>query len=158
MVKYRVRVAAPSDIASWLLVAREVEYLFGPMADMPEFKNALMNAIQSNLALCATSVVSTQCNDIVGGIVFSHNENSIDWLAVTRRARGLGLGRKLLSAALDRLDVQKPIHVQTFSQKSPEGKAARKLYLAFGFEDKEPREPTPAGIPTVIMEKPPIIL
>ena len=43
-------------------------------------------------------------------------------------------GRELLSYAISMLDHKKSIFVQTFDESIPEGKAARKLYLEFGFK------------------------
>lgn len=155
MPAYQVRVANSSDMPSWLLLAKEVEPLFGPMLNVPEFQNALIDAIDSQRALCAVPGFSNQSGNIVGGIVISCDTNSIDWFAVSMDFRNCGIGRDLLCAAIGQLDVQRPIRVQTFAPQSPDGAAARKLYLAFGFEDKEAKEPTASGIPTVLMERPP---
>lgn len=151
MTKYQIRRATPDDIPSWLELAREVEHLFGPMADIPEFRHALQEAVRLGDASCATPASSSA---IVGGIVISPASNSIEWLAVSRVARGAGLGRGLLALAIDNLDPGRPISVQTFAQTSPDGAAARQLYSSFGFTDREPKGPTPAGVPTVLMHKP----
>ena len=88
------------------------------------------------------------------GLIISPASNSIAWLAVSRATRGVGLGRGLLSAGVADLDPNKPIFVQTFAPVSPAGATARQLYSAFGFTDHEPKEPTPAGVPTILMRKP----
>ena len=44
------------------------------------------------------------------------------------------------------------IYVQTFDKSVPQGRAARRLYLDFGFADHHPGGPNPAGIDTVVMK------
>ena len=68
MTAYQIRRAAPDDIPSWLLLAKEVEHLFGPMSDIPEFQRALHKAVRLGHVYCAVPASSP---DIVGGIIFS---------------------------------------------------------------------------------------
>ena len=150
----RIRNAEPRDVPGWLVLAKEVEHLFGPMSEVPEFRAALDGAIASGHALAAVVPSDDGAEEVVGGVVFSPEVGSVEWLAVSARARGAGLGRELLSAAIARLDPARPIRVQTFAPASAGGAAARHLYTAFGFEDREAAEPTPAGVPTVIMVRP----
>ena len=144
----RIRSAEPGDVPGWLRLAREVEHLFGPMAEVPEFRAALEKAIGDGHALAASE---DGAEELAGGIVFSPEGGAIEWLAVSTRARGAGLGRELLAAAIARLDPARPVSVQTFAPASADGAAARRLYASFGFEDREDAEATPAGVPTVIM-------
>jgi ribosomal protein S18 acetylase RimI-like enzyme len=150
----RIRSAESRDVPEWLALAKEVEHLFGPMSEVPEFRAALDGAIASGHALAAVVSLDDGEEELVGGIVFSPEGGSIEWLAVSARTRGAGLGRELLAAAIARLDPARPIRVQTFAPASAGGAAARRLYAAFGFEDREDAEPTPAGVPTVIMVRP----
>ena len=150
----RIRSAEPRDLSGWLVLAKEVEHLFGPMSEVPEYRAALDGAIASGHALAAVVPSDDGAEEVVGGVVFSPEVGSVEWLAVSARARGAGLGRELLSAASVRLDPARPIRVQTFAPASAGGAAARRLYAAFGFEDREDAEPTPAGVPTVIMVRP----
>ncbi len=150
----RIRNAEPGDVPGWLVLAREVEHLFGPMSEVPEFRAALDGEIGSGHALAAVVPSEDGEEELAGGVVFSPEGGSIEWLAVSTRARGAGLGRELLAAAIARLDPARPVSVQTFAPASPDGAAARRLYASFGFEDREDAGPTPAGVPTVIMVKP----
>ena len=153
MLTASVRPSIPEDIDGWLKLAREVEPLFGPMADVPEFRDALAAAIADGQALTsAEPAASSDSGDrVLGGIVISKAGNSIEWLVVSASARGLGIGGQLLRAALDRLDPAQPVPVQTFAPSISEGSAARHLYLKFGFEDDRPMDANPAGIATVLM-------
>ena len=147
----RIRSAEPRDVPGWLALAKEVEHLFGPMSEVPEFRAALDGAIASGHALAAVAPSDDGEEELAGGIVLSPEGGSIEWLAVSARARGTGLGRELLAAAIARLDPARAVRVQTFAPASADGTAARRLYASFGFEDREDAEPTPAGVPTVIM-------
>lgn len=150
----RIRSAEPGDVPGWLALAREVEHLFGPMSEVPEFRAALEKAIGDGHALAAAAPSDDGEKELAGGIVFSPEGGVIEWLAVSTRARGAGLGRELLAAAIERLDPARPVRVQTFAPVSPDGAAARRLYASFGFEDREDAGPTPVGVPTVIMVRP----
>ncbi len=149
-----IRSAEPRDVPGWLALAKEVEHLFGPMSEVPAFRAALDGAIASGHALAAVAPSEDGAEELAGGIVFSPEGGAIEWLAVATHARGAGLGRELLAAAIARLDPARPVRVQTFAPASPDGAAARRLYATFGFEDREDAEATPAGVPTVIMVRP----
>ncbi|MBN2427479.1 MAG: GNAT family N-acetyltransferase [Deltaproteobacteria bacterium] len=147
-----VRRADLNDVAAWLALAREVEYLFGPMADESPFQEALRQAITTRTAFCIGSEKDDHDPALMGGIVISKEANEIAWLAVTARCRGKGYGRALLQFALSRLKPHESISVQTFDASVPAGSAARKLYLDLGFCDDRKGPLNPAGIPTVIMK------
>lgn len=151
-----IRVGSACDVAGWLELAREVEPLFGPMADVPEFREALAGAVEQGHAVSALANAVSSGSPVVGGVVVSPDTNSIEWLAVSQSARGQGAGKKLLQAALALLDPNRPILVQTFAPSCAEGLPARSLYLQFGFKDGDPMGPNPAGIPTVMMRRPPL--
>ncbi len=143
-----------SDFAAWLALAREVEPLFGPMADEAGFQEAIRDAIANKRAFCIRSDPDEKDAYLKGGVVIAEETNEIAWLAVAERCRGMGFGRQLLKFAISRLNPQKSILVQTFARSVPEGNAARRLYLESGFNDSQDGGLNPAGIPTVIMELP----
>jgi ribosomal protein S18 acetylase RimI-like enzyme len=150
-----VRLAVSNDIESWLILAREAEPLFGPMAEVPEFKDALAEAIAGKQAFVSLRDSDEFPSLILGGIVISKEENSIEWLAVSASVRGFGIGGKLLETALNHLNPARPVAVQTFASSVPEGLTARHLYQKFGFEERQHMGPNPAGIDTVLMTKAP---
>jgi ribosomal protein S18 acetylase RimI-like enzyme len=122
------------------------------MADEKAFQDALRQAISENRAFCIRADQVEKDDSLKGGIVISRELNEIAWLAVSKRYRGMGFGRQLLEFAVGRLNPQESIFVQTFDESVPEGNAARKLYLDFGFADLEDGGLNPAGVPTVIMK------
>jgi hypothetical protein len=48
----RVQQATDDDLPAWLALAAEVEPLFGPMVDEPEFLRALQRNINRGSAFC----------------------------------------------------------------------------------------------------------
>lgn len=145
-----VRFAVAKDFESWITLSREVEPLFGPMADEPDFREALQRAIALGLACCIDDPGGLT-GSIAGGAVISIMNNEIAWLAVSKKHRRKGYGNALLAFAIALLNPDKPILVQTFDELFPEGRAARGLYRNFGFSGQMRGEVNPAGIPTVIM-------
>jgi len=141
-----------TDFDAWLALAREVEYLFGPMADEVPFQDALRQAISQKTAFCIRTDSDGRDQALKGGIVISKESNEIAWLAVSGKYRGKGYGRELLKFAISNLNSKESIFVQTFDESSLEGKAARKLYLDSGFTDNKNGGLNPAGFNTVIMQ------
>ncbi|SCY61475.1 GNAT family N-acetyltransferase [Desulfoluna spongiiphila] len=149
-----VHTSIPSDLEAWIALAREVEPLFGPMAGDASFRAALKQAIQDEHAFCLRQEPDAPHKPLAGGIVISPDTNEIAWLAVSAASRGKGIGTALLGEALAHLTPQEAIVVQTFDGSVPEGQAARSLYARFGFVDLKHGGDNPAGLPTVIMERP----
>jgi GNAT superfamily N-acetyltransferase len=149
----RVEPAGVEDLDGWLALAREVEPLFGPMAESPDFQAALRQAIEGHEAFCIRSGPEGAAPVLAGGVVVSKASNAIAWLAVSAGLRGQGRGKVLLAAALSHLDPTRPVTVQTFAAEISEGKAARDLYRGFGFTDQQDGGLNPAGVPTVVMQR-----
>lgn len=150
----KIETATQDDFESWLDLARQVERLFGPMAGEETFRQALRQAMDGGQAFCIREGTGGSGSRLCAGIVVSPEENGIEWFAVAEDHRDRGLGRALLQFAIDRLDSRRDMSVQTFAPGVPEGAAARRLYLGFGFRDHILTDPTPAGIPTVLMVRP----
>jgi len=129
----KVEYAELRDFDAWIRLAREVEPLFGPMADEVPFQEALKQAMAQKTAFCIRSDSDGKERALKGGIIISEELNEILWFAVLKPCRGKRYGRTLLDFAVSRLNRTKPILVQTFDASSPDGRAARKLYLDFGF-------------------------
>ena len=140
------------DFDAWIALAREVEHLFGPMADEISFQDALRQSILKNTAFCVRSEANETQQELKGGIIVSKETNEIAWFAVSKKYRGIGCGKELLNYAITKLERQNEIYVQTFDKSVVEGKVARRLYLNLGFTDYKPGGLNPAGINTVIMK------
>ena len=139
------------DIVDWLKLVREVEPLFGPMIGMDGFQEHLARVVDAERAFGIWNDRGALC----GVVVVSFEKNEIEWLAVASRDRQNGFGEKLLRHAVNRLDAAKPITVQTFAASVPAGIGARKLYEKCGFQEIEPADLNPAGLPTAILKRMP---
>lgn len=145
----KVFAAKREDMAAWLNLAREVEELFGPMAEEEPFRNALLAAIDEGNAFCSKD--ETEKDTLSGGVVVNPVDREVAWLAVSENSRRLGAGDLLLSYAIKQLGISSPINVVTFADTIKQGLAARELYLKYGFRDHEPMGENPAGFPVVLM-------
>jgi GNAT superfamily N-acetyltransferase len=139
-----------ADFEALLAMAREVEPLFGTMADDAGFQAALKAALADGNVLCAYGADGAA----LGAVVLDREQNAIAWLAVAGSNRGQGAGRALVAAALEELSPVRDVTVQTFAPGVPEGEPARRLYLAFGFKDHKTGGLNPAGVDTVFMVRP----
>jgi ribosomal protein S18 acetylase RimI-like enzyme len=146
-----IRLAKATDVDAWMMLAREVEHLFGPMVAETSFHDALHQAISSKTAFCAIQADGGTPAVLAGGVVISKEFNQIVWLAVSRTYRGRGIGKALLEFAIGKLSRKENIFVQTFDASVPEGLAARRLYAGLGFTDFQRGGLNPAGVPTMIM-------
>lgn len=143
-----VRQSTMNDFEGWLELAREVEPLFGPMADEPAFCEGLKQAILEGKALC---IDGDERGRISGGVIISSEANEILWLAVAGRLRGQKAGAALLTEVLMHLDSTRPVAVTTFDKTVKAGIPARRLYESFGFKDQLSAGVNPAGIPISVM-------
>ncbi|MCE5319177.1 MAG: GNAT family N-acetyltransferase [Parachlamydia sp.] len=147
-------ISTPDDYKQWIQLAREVESLFGPMVEDPNFQEGLRQAISEGNAFCIRKTNGGDEEPLPGGIVVSREANEILWFAVAENCRGAGIGKALLKEAIVCLDHKREIAVTTFDNSVESGFAARRLYLTFGFKDSMPGAMNPAGIPTVVMVRP----
>lgn len=147
----RIAAVKQSEIENWLELVSEVEPLFGPMIGVAGFQAGLVAAIVDKRAFG----VRNDCGKLCGVVVVSYERNEVEWLAVANSDRKNGYGGKLLKHAIGRLNPMKPVTVQTFDKTVTVGLAARNLYLRFGFHEIGQAELNPAGLPTVMLKRPP---
>jgi ribosomal protein S18 acetylase RimI-like enzyme len=127
------------DVVSWLEIVREVEHLFGPMAD---FRSTLLLNISRGTALC----VRDADGQVLGGMFLrAPPRTQISWLAVRASARRQGIGKALVAEALRRCPPPCEVLVDTFGADNIEGSPARRLYESFGFVPGEHLSDGPEG-------------
>ncbi len=77
-----------SDIASWLVLAQEVEPLLGPMVTDKSFPSAMRQIIAEK---------NGDPKPLCGIIAILPENNEITWLSVANQERGKGYGSELLT-------------------------------------------------------------
>jgi hypothetical protein len=99
----QVAIATLDDVPAWLVLAAEVEPLFGPMVGDPQFHAALERTIGRGTAFCVREEDRPPGVPLLGGPLFSATRAPvyrIGWLAVAARAWRLGVGRRLAEYVL----------------------------------------------------------
>lgn len=134
------------DMQAVLGLASQVESLFGPMVGVADFEKGLKDCLKTGRVLgCKVQ------NDVCGAAIVDRDGNELCWFVVDSGKRGLGIGARMLEKVIVELDPGREMTVQTFAPGVPEGEAARRLYMKYGFADREDGGLNPAGIRTVIM-------
>jgi GNAT superfamily N-acetyltransferase len=130
-----VVIAREEDIPAWLDLAREVEFLFGPMCDDPRFINSLQKNIDRGTAFCIREANGSAGAPLQGGMLFSPHPPvyTIGWLAVTQACRRQGIGRKLMEHIVGLVEPPAEMVVTTFGADNPDGEPARCFYEQSGF-------------------------
>lgn len=136
------------DMQDVLRLASQVEDLFGPMVGVADFEKGLEYCLKTNRVLGYKAQ-----NELCGAAIVDRDGNELCWFVVDSRKRGLGIGARILEKVICELDSAREMTVQTFAPGVPEGEAARRLYMKYGFADREDGGLNPAGIPTVIMAR-----
>jgi GNAT superfamily N-acetyltransferase len=142
-----VTTATPEDLTAWLVLAGEVEHLFGPMVGDREFHRALERNVARGTALCARADGAALDAPLSGALMFSvaGEPLAIRWLAVARSARRRGVGTALLRVMFaGHVAYPCTVEVDTFGADHP-GAAARRFYERLGFAPAEMLEPGPEG-------------
>lgn len=142
-----IRLLNQHDFNTWIDLAEEVEPLFGPMKSSKDFQNGIKGCIQNNNAFG----IENESGNLTGIIAINRENNEISWLAVGKKYRGNNYGEKLVKKAIEELENNGDIYVQTFSGNVKTGKNAREIYERNGFVDFKDAGKNPANIETVIM-------
>jgi GNAT superfamily N-acetyltransferase len=139
--------AISDDIPAWRALAVEVEPLFGPMVGRVEFEAALVRKIAQGQALCVRAEGGPAGAPLLGGLLWSAHPPlyRIGWLAVSAAARRRGVGRRLVTAALEWALPPATVEVVTFGADNPGGMPARHFYQQLGFVPAEAARDGPEG-------------
>jgi len=142
-----IRLAQPADIPAWLVLAAEVEPLFGPMVHEPSFHRALDKNIARGTAFCVRQADGPPGAPLLGGLLFSNHPPvyTIGWLAVAQQYRRQGIGQGLVEHALSLVQTPAEVMVTTFGADNPAGIPARRFYERLGFCAAEPAPSGPDG-------------
>lgn len=128
---YTVVEGTEQDIAFWMELVKNVRWNFPGLeteSALEEHKNTVLKFMGEKRAICVKDK-----ERIVGVLLYSLKYNMICCLAVSPDYRKQGIGSRLLSYALERLDRTQPVTVSTFREEDEKGAAPRALYKKFGF-------------------------
>lgn len=139
--------AQPEDVPGWLVLAAEVEPLFGPMVNEPGFLRALRRNVDRGTAFCVREMDGPPGAPLLGGLLLSPKPPvyTIGWLAVTQPHRRRGIGRKLIEHVFDLVVPPAEFSVTTFGADNLEGQPARRFYERMGFHPAELAPDGPEG-------------
>jgi GNAT superfamily N-acetyltransferase len=129
-----VKIAEIQDLNKWLSFAQRVTHDFYDI-DLPNdenYKNAIIKNIKRH-----TAIYIEEENKIIGGMIFSPNQNRISWLAVDPKYRRKGIGTALVKYMFKELSDRKEYKVKTFIEGEWQSKASHPFYQSLGFEAKE---------------------
>lgn len=143
----RVECATMADIPNWLLLAAEVEGLFGSLVDNPGFRRALTRNIERGTAYCVREHQGVLGNPLKGGLLWSPRPPcyAIGWLAVANRWQRHGVGRSLVEHVCGLVQAPAGVTVVTFGEDTVAGRPARDFYQRLGFTPAEPVSNGPEG-------------
>ena len=119
------------DIDPWMELVKNVRWNFPGLETenaLKEHRNTVLKFMKQKSAICVKEE-----KRIIGVLLFSLKYNMICCLAVSNDYRNQGIGSKLLTYALEKLDRTQPITVSTFREEDEKGTAPRALYQKFGF-------------------------
>src|SRR4051812_41845884 len=99
---WKVAQAQDADFEGWLVLAKEVEDLFGPLVKNAEFISALRKNIARGSAFCVRPENRMAGAPISGGLLWSdHSPNyRISWIAVAGSCRRSGVAEALVHHVL----------------------------------------------------------
>lgn len=139
--------AQPADIPAWLVLAREVEPLFGPLVDQPGFHNALHKNIARETAFCIREADGLPGARLIAGLLFSPKPPiyTIGWLAVTKSHHRHGIGQRLVEYVIGLVHPPAELVVTTFGVGHPAAEPAHRFYEKLGFSAAEPAPDGPDG-------------
>ena len=143
----KVQIATRSDIPGWLELASQVEFLFGPMVDQPDFHSALCKNIDRKSAYCVREQDGSAGALLMGGLFLSSRPPAYDirWLSVDEQWRRKGIGTVLLAHVFNLIKPPAELFVATFGEDNLEGQPARHFYKKMGFEPFTEAPPGPEG-------------
>lgn len=133
-MKRVVKYANPEDIHRWLLFASKLKEDFYGL-DLGKDKK-YGDAVLKNIARKTAIYVEDEKGEekcIIGGMIYSRNQNHIGWLGVDSCFRRQGIATFLLNHMVKNLRDAKEIRVKTFLNNDVFGKAARSFYRKNGF-------------------------
>lgn len=127
----KIKLASHENVDSWMELIEKLKGFFPGLEtkkEIDEYQNTVNQFIGKNHAICALDG-----QKVVGFILFSTSQNMLCHMAVHPDYRRIGIASKMISEMLKYLDLTRDVEVITFREDDEKGKAARELYMSFGF-------------------------
>lgn len=138
-----IGLACKEEIQEWMALTERVREDF-PGFEPEEHRTAVLKYIDRDSAFCARRE-----GRLVGALLFSREESTLDFLAVDPDCRGQHIGKHLLEATLSSLGPGCEVAVITYREDDPRGGPARAFYRKMGFREGELTETF--GFPTQVL-------
>ena len=154
--KPQVQIAAKDDFPNWLVLASEVEYLFGPMVDNRLFHDSLKKCILRGQAFCVREKNGQPGIPLMGALMLAAEPPAyrIGWLAVAQKWRRQGVGRLLVEHVFGLVKPPAEVIVTTFAENDKLGQEAVMFYKNMGFKKSgKASVRAPSGIECVEMKR-----
>ena len=135
----KVVLARQEDYVNWLALAAEVEDLFGPMVNNPDFQQTLLKNIGRGTAYCIRENDGSPGAPLLGGMLFSPKPPlyKISWLVVSKKHQRQGIGQMLVDYGIGQVQSPAEMVVTTFDASTMGGEPARRFYTRLGFKPAE---------------------
>jgi len=135
----KVVLARQEDYVNWLALAAEVEDLFGPMVNNPDFQQTLLKNIGRGTAYCIRENDGSPGAPLLGGMLFSPKPPlyKISWLVVSKNHQRQGIGQMLVDYGISQVQPPAEMVVTTFDAGTMGGEPARRFYTRLGFKPAE---------------------
>ena len=132
--KWIVKVASINDMDRWFIFVKNVIHDFYDIDLVNDQHHR--NIIEKNIRR-KTAVYVEKENQIIGGMIYSPNQNHIGWLAVAPQYRRRGIGTALVKYMFAKLSDRKQFKVKTFVDGEWQSQASHPFYKSLGFEPTE---------------------
>ena len=132
--KWVVKIAEPNDMEKWFNFVKTVIHDF---YDIDLINNEHYSDVIAKNIKRKTAVYIENDNRIIGGMIYSPNQNHIGWLAVDPKYRRKGIGTALVKYMFNELSDRNEFKVKTFIDGEWQSDASHPFYKSLGFEPKE---------------------
>ena len=129
-----VKIAELKDMDRWFNFVKYVIHDFYDIDLVNDQQHR--NIIEKNI-MRKTAIYVEEENKIIGGMIYSPNQNHIGWLAVDPQYRRRGIGTALVKYMFTELPDRNVFKVKTFVESEWQSEASHNFYKSLGFEPKE---------------------